>query len=596
MTERLERHQRVRALFEHLRSLPAEDQAAALAAACGDDGALHQDVARLLDAAAQAGSFLDDGVVGAFTDPASLVGRRLGPYEIQEAIGAGGMGQVYRAYDTTLHRDVALKVLPEPFADDPGRLTRFQREAEVLASLNHPHIGAIYGLEQSGGVRALVLELVTGPTLADRIAAGPMPLDEGLAAARQIIAALEAAHEQGIVHRDLKPANIKLREDGTVKVLDFGLAKALERRPGQSDAALSPAMATPCVTHAGVLLGTASYMSPEQAKGRAVDTRSDVWALGCVMFEMFAGAPAFRGQDVAGTLASILTGEPDWTLLPPSTPLSIRRVLRRCLAKDRNQRLAAVADVRLELDDAHEPAAVEPTSVSQTRARTSLRRWWPWSIAAASLTALGLGVTIVRRPSSDIKVYRSSILLPGRLGAPADNRGPTVALAPDGRSLAFPASDTTGRTRLWLRTLDNLTARPLDDTDGARSPFWSPDSRWIAFIANDTLKKVEASGGPVVTLCGSAWAGGTWNREAVIVFTSTSYALARVAATGGAATPLTAMDFTANEWAHVSPSFLPDGRHFVYAAILGSGHPLGVYVASVDSGERTRQPDGSAAR
>lgn len=599
MSERLERHQRVRALFEHVRSLPAETQATALAAACGDDAALQQDVTRLLDAAVQAGSFLERGAGSALTDPADLIGRRLGPYEILDVIGAGGMGQVYRAHDTTLGRDVALKVLPELLAADPDRLTRFQREAEVLASLNHPHIGAIYGVEQSdlsagsgrAAVRALVLELVDGPTLAERIAQGALPLDEVLSVTRQIIAALEAAHERGIIHRDLKPANIKLREDGTVKVLDFGLAKALDPRSAQSDVAQSPAMAAPGVTQAGALLGTASYMSPEQAKGRAVDTRSDVWALGCVLFEMLSGTPAFGGEDVADTLASILTKEPDWTALPSSTPVSIRRVLRRCLAKDRRQRIAHVADVRLELDAADE-STVDAASAPQAHAHRRLRGWWPWSLAAASLLlALGLGaIAIFNRQPGAAGVHRSSILLPGRLGAPADQRGATVALSPDGRRLAFVGTDANGRTQLWLRALDSLTARPIDDTERARTPFWSPDSRWIAFVADGALKKVDASGGPVVTLCDSAWAGGAWSRDEVIVFTNTSWGLARVDAAGGTPKAVTTQDFAANEWGHVSPSFLPDGRHVIYAAVLGSGDALAVYVASIDDGERTRLP------
>jgi serine/threonine protein kinase len=296
------------------------------------------------------------------------VGTRLGPYEITAALGAGGMGEVYRARDSKLNRDVALKVLPEQFASDPERLARFRREAQVLASLNHPHIGAIYGFEESKGVGALVLELVEGPTLADRIARGPIPLDEALSMARQITDACEAAHAQGIIHRDLKPANIKLRPDGVVKVLDFGLARATEATPTSADASQSPTITSPAMTRAGVILGTASYMSPEQAKGRVADKRSDIWSFGCVLFEMLTGKRVFDGEDTAETLASILTKEPDWSLLPLDTPPSIRRLLRRCLERDRKRRLADMSDVRLELDEI-------ATDGSGTGASASPRRW-----------------------------------------------------------------------------------------------------------------------------------------------------------------------------------------------------------------------------
>src|SRR5688500_13521984 len=318
---------------------------------------------------------------------ALAAGTRLGPYEIQSALGAGGMGEVYRARDTKLHRDVALKILPELHGADPDRLARFEREARVLASLNHPHIGAIYGLEDSGGAPVLVLELVEGPTLAERIAQGPLPLDEALAVARQIADALAAAHERGVVHRDLKPANVKLRPDGAVKVLDFGLAKALEPAPvSAADAALSPTITTPAMTEMGVILGTAAYMSPEQAKGRPADKRSDIWAFGCVLFEMLTGRRVFGGEDVADTMALVLTKEPQWSLLPPETPPVIRRLLRRCLERDRIRRLADMADARLEVDDALTAAEDVPAPLP----RRSRRGPWLLGLVAAALTAIVL--------------------------------------------------------------------------------------------------------------------------------------------------------------------------------------------------------------
>jgi len=305
------------------------------------------------------------------------IGSRLGQYEVLAALGAGGMGEVYRGRDTQLHRDVALKVLSDRFAEDPDRLARFKREAQVLASLNHPHIGAIYGVADFPGGRALVLELVEGPTLADRIAAGPIPLEEALPIARQIAEALAAAHELGIVHRDLKPANVKMRPDGAVKVLDFGLAKAAEAETVSVDVTQSPTITSPAMTEMGVILGTAPYMSPEQAKGRTADKRSDVWAFGCVLFEMLTGRRAFAGEDVAETLAHVLTKELEWSRLPPETPPSIRRLLRRCLVRDRSRRLADLADARLEID--------ERDSETAPAASTARGRWLPWAVASGAL-------------------------------------------------------------------------------------------------------------------------------------------------------------------------------------------------------------------
>jgi Tol biopolymer transport system component len=519
------------------------------------------------------------------------VGDRLGPYEIRSALGVGGMGEVYRARDTDLGRDVALKIVGERFAGDPDRLARFKREAQVLASLNHPHIAAIYGVADFPGGRALVLELVEGPTLGDRIASGPIPVEETLPIARQIAEALAAAHELGIVHRDLKPANVKLRPDGAVKVLDFGLAKVAEGANG-GEASQSPTITTPAMTQMGVLLGTAAYMSPEQAKGRPADKRSDVWAFGCVLFEMLTARRAFEGEDVAETLARVLTREPDWARLPPDTPPSIRRLLRRCLERDRTRRLADLSDARLEIDDRDE----EPVGLMPVRRTSKLARWLPWGIAAAAVVgAVWLATrNAAERSVTDSRLIRSSILLPTGLGSPTATgfafvTGANVALSPDGRRLAMVLTDSSAHSQLWLRALDATETRLLAGTEGAVSPFWSADGRWLAFVANGKLKKLDPSGGTAVTLCDSAVCGGAWSRNDVILFThARSQALAQIPAAGGTPSMVTDVD-TGSEWRHAFPCFLSDGRRFVFA-VCGFGDEIYSYVSSLGSRERTRLP------
>ena len=540
-------------------------------------------------------------------------GTKLGPYEILSALGAGGMGEVYRARDTKLNRDVAIKVLPDLFANDPDRLARFKREAQVLASLNHPHIAAIYGLEDADGMRALVLELVEGPTLADRIAQGPIPLDEALPIARQIADALEAAHEQGIIHRDLKPANVKVTPEGKVKVLDFGLAKALGTGTAEAapyagdganvgrpfrgaDAANSPTLTTPAATLAGVILGTAAYMSPEQARGKPVDRRADIWAFGCVLFEMLAGRQAFdTGETVSDAIAAILTREPDVTALPASTPAHIRTLLRRCLQKDPQKRLPHIGIARLEIDEgpADTTALLQPAVAPRKGLLSSAGL--AWSVAAVLLlAATALAATMyVRRAPDDSHVYRTTILLPAHLmGSPATR----LALSPDGRRLAFVAPDPTGRPMLWVRPLDGLTAQPLPGTESGQAPFWSPNGRFIAFFAGGKLKKIDASGGPALTLCDATSATpGTWNRDDVILFTPTPGSpISRVAAAGGTPSPVTLIDTKAGEGRHAFPYFLPDGRHFLYLALNGGNAPLGVYAGLLDSTDRKRLLDGGA--
>ena len=384
-------------------------------------------------------------------------GMLIGVYEITGTLGAGGMGEVYRARDTKLQRDVAIKVLPEVFAHDADRLARFEREARTLASLNHANIAAIFGFEEPNGVRALVMELVEGPTLADRIAQGPIPVDEALPIAKQIAEALEAAHEQGIVHRDLKPANIKVRPDGAVKVLDFGLAKALESLSGiDGRATASPTITSPAMmTGVGVLLGTAAYMSPQQARGKAVDKRSDIWAFGCVLYEMLTGRRAFEGEEVSDVLVGVLSKAPDWSALPPDTRPPVRRLLRRALERDRRRRLVDIADARLELDDAASSAdEIQPIP-------RSIGRWRHWlafgTVAAIAASVAGTAVWITR-PELPRQIARFTITLPPDQQFTATGRH-FVAISPDGSRIAYVANN-----RMYLRAMDQLNGTEISGT------------------------------------------------------------------------------------------------------------------------------------
>jgi len=530
-------------------------------------------------------------------------GARLGSYEILAPIGQGGMGEVYRARDTQLKRDVAIKVLPDAFAQDPERLGRFQREAELLATLNHPNIAAVYGVERSSGVNAIVLELVEGETLADRLQRGAIPIDEALTIARQIVEAMEAAHEKGIVHRDLKPANIKVTPDDRVKVLDFGLAKMSEAagaglQPGP-DVTASPTLTTPAMTMAGLIMGTAAYMSPEQAKGRTADKRSDVWAFGCVLYEMLSGRRAFEGDDVSDTLAAVLRGDPDWNALPDATPASIRRLLRRALAKDRRTRLADVADARLDLDDAAAPA-LETENGRATRAQAP--DWHTriaWTLCGLALVvALALAYLLFTRSAAAARPIRFTIAPPDGWTVGFDVAGAggaanlPLAVSPDGRQLVMVSQNAEGRARLWVRAFDTLAARELAGTDGAMAPFWSPDSRFVAFFADGRLKKVDIAGGLPTPLCSlSSLNSGAWGTQGVLLLARAGGGggggvLLRVPQSGGEPTPATSLG--AGDGLHVRPVFLPDGRHFIYRATARGTDSGGIYVSSLDSSERQR--------
>jgi serine/threonine-protein kinase len=505
-------------------------------------------------------------------------GTRLGPYEIVSALGAGGMGEVYQAHDTKLRRDVALKILPDTFATDPERLARFQREAQVLASLNHPHIGAIYGVEESNGIRALVLELVEGPTLADRIARGAIPLDEAVPIARQIAEALEAAHEQGVIHRDLKPANIKLRPDGVVKVLDFGLAKLAETSaaPGPVAVSQSPTITTPAMmTGIGMILGTAAYMSPEQAKGRPADKRSDVWAFGCVLYEMLTQKRAFAGEDVPDTLASVLRGEPDWSALPAETT-HLTSVLQRCLEKDVKRRLRDIADVKLLLDDAARPQVA-------TRGAPSQRAGWMWATAALSLIAGGTIAALILSSGSRTtppRVARFEVTTPQADAFTTSAPGANVAISPDGSRIVYTSRGGSSLMpsgasfHLIVRELDQLGVKPIAGSEGATNPFFSPDGQQIGFATLEELRRVAVGGGPTIRVCrvsGVVFSGAAWGPNDSIVFAQAGAGLFRVSAAGGEPEKLAAPDRTKKETNYVRPSILPGGRAVVYTVMLQGG-------------------------
>jgi len=515
-------------------------------------------------------------------------GARVGPYDIAEPIGVGGMGEVYRATDTNLKRSVAIKVLPSSVAFDAERLARFQREAEVVAALNHPNIAAIYGFEKASGLTALVLELVEGPTLADRIAQGPMPIDEVLPIATQIAAAIAAAHGQNIVHRDLKPSNIKVRPDGTVKVLDFGLAKAMESTiaAATSSSSMSPTITTPAMTQAGMILGTAAYMSPEQAKGRAVDRRSDVWAFGCIVYEMLTGRRAFEGEDVTDTIAAVVRGEPDWQALPAHTPPQIRLMLKRSLVKDRHERLADISvamflmteTIAFDAQPTLAPAAVRPG-----RAHT-LGAWLIGVLVGAVLVAAAFQVQSWFKPLVRRTPVRFTLSTPSGQTLAVAGVDHDVAISADGSQIVY-RSASTGTVRLVARALDELEVRPIAGTALARNPFLSPDGRWVGFFVGDELRKVMTSGGPAITLCkvGGAPRGASWGEDDVIVFAVADGNLRQVPAGGG--DPKTLIEATANEL-HSFPHVLPGAGAVIFTVRTRAGDATRVEVFDRRTGQR----------
>jgi hypothetical protein len=503
------------------------------------------------------------------------------------------MGEVYRARDVKLNREVAIKVLLPAVANDPDRLARFGREAQVLASLNHPNIAHIHGLEESNGVTGLVMELVEGEDLSQRIARGAIPIDEALPIARQIAESLEAAHDHGIIHRDLKPANVKVRPDGTVKVLDFGLAKAVGQGSGLGDQGSASAANSPTLsihaTQAGIILGTAAYMSPEQARGKSVDKRTDIWALGCVLFEMLTGKRAFPGDDATDTIVAVVSKDPDWSALPQNVPAAIHTLLRRALEKDPRQRLDSAAAARLEIDDARRaPAVGAPAATSGSR------RLLPWGIAAALAIAL-IALAVMQRPAPApaAGLVRFSVPAPFGFTRP---RGYSFALSPDGQTIAFNAVGNGGVSQIFTRGLNQAEARAIPGTDNASQPFWSPDSRSLAFAKDDGLYRTDADGGSRRRLCdvpggiptGSFSTFGTWSKSGAIVFAVRGGGLLKVSDGGGTPVAITTLDAGADEIQHAAPWFLPDGNRLLFLAMNSKSNHGVVWATSIDNPDRTR--------
>lgn len=519
--------------------------------------------------------------------------RKIGQYEVTGKLGEGGMGEVYRARDAKLGREVALKILPAALAHDGQSLARLEREARTLAALNHPNIAAIYGLEEAEGLRALVMELVEGETLAEHIhgATGTgtkcLSPEEALPIAKQIAEALEYAHERGVIHRDLKPANVKITPEGTVKVLDFGLAKVLSDQDSAAPvtAANSPTLSA-LATQAGMILGTAAYMAPEQAKGKPVDRRADIWAFGCVLFEMLSGKKPFEGETISDLLAAVIRGEPEWTDLPEKTPAAIKRLIRRCLVKDPKQRLRDVGDARIAIEEtlartaADAGADVLGAGIAESTSAARLRRTLPWAMGSVAIVFAGVACWLLFRPALRPNVIRFPLSPPE--GAEFIDGG-ELSISPDGRMLAFIAQ-SGGPDKppvLWLRPLDSMAAQAIPGTEGAQAPFWSPDSQQIGFQAGGKLVKIAATGGGPQTLCDADFPGGSWNKDGAILFNNHNN-IYSVPDTGGEPTLVATPDAAHGEFFQL-PQFLPDGRHFIVQVRTGS--PVGGYIAagSLDS-------------
>ena len=495
-------------------------------------------------------------------------------YRIVEKIGEGGMGVVFRARDSELDREVALKVLRQDFWSDASRMERFQREARILASLNHPNIASIYGIDGFDSSRALVMELVEGTTLADRIGRGAIPLSETLPVVSQIAEALEYAHERDIVHRDLKPSNVKITPDGVVKILDFGLAKAV---CAESPAAEAPTL-TVVTTEAGAVVGTVGYLSPEQARGKPADKRSDIWAFGVLLFEMLTGRPAFGRATSSDTIAAILEHQPDWDALPRTTPSSIRRLIARCLEKEPRRRLRDIGDAKLDIADALESEQEAHAELADVHSVDTLRQPVAWVLLAIAVLAIGASVLLWLWPKAAGPVVHLALPIP----VGEQLTGPP-AISPDGQFIAFTARTTAGRPRLYLRALNHPEARLVAGSEDASLPFFSPDGQWVAFFAKGRLIKAAVSDASMTTIADAPdpW-GGTWGRDGSIVFVSSfNSGLLRVSANGGRAEVLTKPDGGAGGYAHVYPQFLPDGQQVIFALWSPSVDQAGMALLSL---------------
>jgi serine/threonine-protein kinase len=556
----VERSQRIEQLYHAARERNPGERVAFLEQACAGDLSLRLEVESLLAEDNGVQSFLEApalevGLKMSGEDASqSMIGRRFGPYSVVSLLAKGGMGEVYRARDTQLQRDVALKLLPKIFASDAERLARFQREAQVLAALNHPNIAQIYGLEGAGSSRCIVMELVDGDTLEERLKRGPVSVKEALAIAEQIIEGLEAAHEKDIIHRDLKPANVKITPEGRVKILDFGLAKPLEE-PIRSTSDLATLRVS--ATDQGVILGTAAYMSPEQARGEKVDKRTDMWAFGCVLYQLLTGKQAFDGVTVTDTLAAVLNAEPDWNRLPAATPTGIRALLRRCLQKDVTRRLRDVSDAQIEIQD----AIILPAAANESRHRN--RGGWFAAAAGLLLTIIGAAMWgwVHTRPAELQPVTRWTITLPG------SDLSSGLSLSRDGTRLAYNGGNSG---RIWLRVLDQPEGKPIPGTEGGLRPFFSPDGQWLVyFTGRGALRKVPVTGGTPITLCEEAAfaGGGWWGDDDRIIFQGRTNGLARVSASGGSCENLTTAEQQKGEMRHRWPQLLPGGQAILFTIV-----------------------------
>jgi serine/threonine-protein kinase len=593
-----QRWQKVEQLCHAALEREANQRAAFLAQACQGDDELRREVESLLAQEKPAERFLESPALevaaatlakmpGGDSGP-SLVGREMGCYQILSLLGVGGMGEVYEARDTRLGRNVAIKVLPAVFVKDPDRLSRFQHEARMLAALNHPNIATIHGFEQSDGTHYLVMELMTGQTLAARLEAGPLRIEEALKTACQIAEALEAAHEKGVIHRDLKPANVMVTPEGRVKVLDLGLAKVFA---GDGSLDLSQvATLMGMVSEEGRILGTPAYMSPEQARGKTVDKRTDIWAFGCVLYELLTRKLAFCGETVSDTIASVLDREPDWQALPPATHARIRDLLRRCLQKDSHRRLRDIGDARIEIEESlAAPVMPEPAGIVKG-IRALGRRPLILGLGALLLVAAVASLAtwnLKPSPAPPLPVTRTVINLPSGQQLAGLENGPAVALSPDGAHLAYVA--TQGATQqVYLRAMDSQDAKPIPDTEGGVSPFFSPDGQWLGFFAGSNLKKISVSGGTAVTLGDAATPrGANWGSRGTIAFApTTNAALQQVPDAGGIPQPLTR--FEKGEGSQRWPEFLPGGKAVLFAAapIAINFTNAQVAVQSVGTGEQ----------
>jgi serine/threonine-protein kinase len=573
-------------LFEAALERAPHERAAFLDEACAGDQGLRREVESLLEHDRDADDFLAEPaleLVGSAPRDRSWVGRQFGFYRVDGLLGSGGMGEVYRAHDTKLGRDVAIKTLPTVFSSDPDRRSRFVREARLLAALNHLHIGAIYGFDDIDGTPALILELVDGDTLAERIASGPIPIGEALTIARQITVALEAAHDHGIVHRDLKPTNIKITTAGVVKVLDFGLAKAhAEQEAGHDRREATAPTAVPGSTCAGVILGTAAYMSPEQARGQAVDKRTDIWAFGCVLFEMLTGRVAFAGNTISETTVAIQEREPAWSAL--DVPAGLRLLMHRCLQKDPHRRLHDIADARIDIDD----LLSDPSRTSETPAGKHRRPApFAWRIAAVALIVAVIAAGALTwgartAPRHALRVSRTLLATPG-VSSPSTTGGRSLAITPDGSHLVYLGNNAT---QLFVSSLDSLEPKPI--VTGIRPLNWiciSTDGQWIAFVEGFTLRKVALTGGPVTTIAlVGGILGATWAPDGTMVLATSDPAtgLLRISSSGGELTTLTRPAPERGEQDHVSPELLPRSRGVLYTITAPTGGADAAQVAVLD--------------